>query len=449
MVRVRFAPSPTGYLHVGNARTAILNYLFVKKMKGTFILRIEDTDVERSRTIFIESIISDLSWLGINFDEGPYLQSKRIEIYRGYAERLINEGFAYKCFCSKERLRELRKEMEKIREPPRYDGTCRNLSESERKRLELSGKPYVIRFLAPNRAIEFRDLIFGSVKFPAGYVDDFVLIKGNGTPSYNFAAAIDDMVMGITHVIRGKDHISNTPKQILIFKVFGKEHPQYAHHPLLVGKDGRPLSKREGSNEIKSLKENGILPEAILNFLGVLGRRVEKEVMDLDELISSFSLESISRSDAIFDVEKLLWFNKQHLRRLPSHEIMKKAEIEEDPKIVELLRDNAGTLKDLKEMLGIFRSAEITKDGVDYLKGVKEIESIVKILEESLLTDSLSFSSMVFRLKERGIHLSKENLLALRVLITGRKEGPPLDTILGFIPKSTILGRIECYKRSS
>lgn len=449
MVRVRFAPSPTGYLHAGNARTAILNYLFSKKENGVFILRIEDTDRERSNPFFLESIIEDLSWLKIRWDEGPYFQSERLKIYESYAERMIRDGFAYRCFCSKERLSELRKRWIMSKEPPRYDGKCRNLTESEIRRLESAGEPYVVRFLSPQESVSFEDGIFGEINFPATYVDDFILIKADKTPSYNFAAVIDDMLMDITHVIRGRDHISNTPKQILLFKALGRPHPIYFHHPLLLEKDRRPLSKREGSREIRKLREMGIIPEAIINYLGVLGRKVERELMSPDELIDSFSIHSFSRSDEVFDFEKLLWFNKQHIRGLPAQELGKRAGLSLDERIIDLLKDNVETLTDLRKMMAIFENPEIEEEGIKFLKGVEDAKKIAGIIKESVKNgERLSLQSLKGKIKDEGIPLKKENIMAIRILLTGKMAGPPIDRLLDFIPVNLILGRIECFERN-
>lgn len=450
MVRVRFAPSPTGRLHLGNARTAILNYLFARKENGVFILRIEDTDRLRSQNLYREAIIDDLLWLGIKWDEGPYLQSERIELYKAYAEKLLSQGFAYKCFCSKERLLELKEDLIKSKEPPRYDGKCRDLSEHQRRKLELLGKPYVIRFMAPKKEVKFTDMIFGEIQFPSTYVDDFIIIKADGTPSYNFACAIDDLLMDITHVIRGRDHIANTPKQILIFDALRKKHPIYAHHPLLLEEEGRPLSKREGSKEIDSLKKEGIIPEAIINYLGVLGRNVKKEVMSFEELIESFSFDSISKSDQIFDFNKLLWFNKKHIRMLSAKEIgLRSGLFLEDERIFDAIKENVETLAEIKSMISIFKEPSISEDGLKYLKEHPHASAIAEILDESLNDkNNLSLSFLRTKMEERGISLRKENMMALRILITGKKEGPPIDTLISLIPHDVIKGRIECFRGS-
>ncbi|MCS7281484.1 MAG: glutamate--tRNA ligase [Desulfobacterota bacterium] len=448
MVRVRFAPSPTGYLHVGNARTAILNFLFAKKNGGHFLLRIEDTDRARSDPHFESSILEDLLWLGVKWDEKIYRQSQRLHIYHEYAKTLIDKGYAYKCFCSKERLRKLKEECEKRKEPPRYDKRCKNLSDSERKRLESEGIPSVIRFSTPERTVEFLDSVFGRITFPKDYLDDFIIMKADGTPSYNFAAAVDDMLMGITHVIRGKDHIPNTPKQILIFEALGRPHPVYAHHSLLLGKDGKPLSKREGSNKIRTLREMGILPSAVFNYLTVLGRKTEKEIMDLPEMVESFSIESISRSDAVFDFDKLLWFNRNYIKKLPSDELTALLGLKDEEKeVIDALKENAETLNDLKESIRLFKEPMISEEGFEFLKTVETSEKIACALKDVLeAKEGFSFASIVERLKRLGVLRTKEEILALRVLLTGKKTGPPIDSILRFIPEETIKGRLKWLK---
>ena len=268
MVKVRFAPSPTGHLHIGNAKVALLNYLFAKKQEGIFVLRIEDTDLERSDTSYETSILDDLAWLGITWDEGPVRQTERFEIYRAYAKALLDKSAAYKCFCSQETLEKMREASIKKGMPPRYDGTCRNLSEQQILSLEKNGIPHVVRFKSLDKPIRFVDSIHGEIEFPRDHVDDFILMKQESTPSYNFAVTIDDMAMEITHVIRGADHVSNTPKQIMLFEALGRSAPQYAHHSLLVGEDKKPLSKRHGATKVKDFRENGICPRRFSITLG-------------------------------------------------------------------------------------------------------------------------------------------------------------------------------------
>ncbi|HUJ89976.1 MAG TPA: glutamate--tRNA ligase, partial [Syntrophorhabdales bacterium] len=350
MVRVRFAPSPTGNLHVGNARTAVLNYLLARHNTGKFILRIEDTDLARSEEAFVKSILNDLSWLGMVWDEGPYLQSERIPIYREHADALLSRGHAYKCFCSKEELEAERSDALRRGEPPRYRGKCRVLSESSCQALEKEGSPFVIRLRALEKEIRFQDGMHGEISFPRDHVDDFILVRQDGIPSYNFAAAVDDMVMEITDVVRGSDHLSNTPKQIMLFLMFGKKAPNYAHHGLLMGPDKKPLSKRHGATSIAEFKSMGILPEAVVNYLAIIGRSPQHEFMQVQELVSDFSVDAYSGSDSFFDPDKLLWLNAAYIRALPLERILSELGLTDAwADRVAVLRENGKTLVQIKE----------------------------------------------------------------------------------------------------
>ncbi len=331
--RVRIAPSPTGPFHIGTARTALFNYLFAKKNEGAFILRIEDTDKERSKKEWENDIIKSLLWLGLTWDEGPnpkdinqeigsfgpYHQSKRKKIYRKYLEKLIEEGKAYYCFCSPEELEAKRQYFMSIGEPPRYDGTCRNLTQQEVKKKIQEGKPFVIRLKTPEKIISFVDIIHGKIEIDTSLLGDFVLAKSFEEPLYNFACVIDDYEMKITHIIRGEDHIPNTPKQILIQEALGLPRPQYAHLPLILGPDKSKLSKRHGDVAFSQYIKKGFLPEAMLNFMAFLGWNPgdERELFNLYQLIEEFSLERCQKSPAIFNIQKLIWINGHYIRKKP------------------------------------------------------------------------------------------------------------------------------------
>jgi len=445
MIKVRFAPSPTGNLHVGNLRTAVLNYLYAKNQGGTFTLRIEDTDMERSETRYEISIMDDLKWLGIAWDDGPYRQSDRTDLYRDFAKILLEKGVAYKCFCPKEKLEDARQASLDKGEPPRYDGRCRNLSREELEKFEREGRPYVVRFKPPRKAITFKDGIRGQIQFPPDHVDDFIILKQELTPSYNFAAAIDDMTMGITHVIRGGDHISNTPKQVMLFEAFGKKPPKYAHHSLLVGNDKKPLSKRHGATRITEFRDMGILNTALINYIGILGRGVVKEVMPEEELSRTFTLKSLSGSDSVFDMEKLLWFNKEHIRKVPVEKLLALTGL--SPAYSEkvfLLRENARTLVEMKELLAIFEGTEIANNGLDYLGKASSAGAVRKLVKETLDNEAEVTFEEIF---ERVAHVvdvpKKELFMVLRILLTGRMDGPPLKDMFRLIPKGHILERIQ------
>ncbi|HZI94928.1 MAG TPA: glutamate--tRNA ligase, partial [Patescibacteria group bacterium] len=322
-VRVRFAPSPTGHLHVGNARTALFNWLYARGRGGAFILRIEDTDLERSTARSEEGILEDLRWLGLDHDEGPgiggrfapYRQSERRQRYGAAALRLQQAGDAYRCFCSVQEL-ELERETQRAAGlPPRYAGRCRDVSSSESDR-RAAVEPFVLRFRVAADRVAFDDLIRGHVEFPGTQIGDPVIVRADGTPTYNFAVVIDDLDMEITHVIRGEDHISNTPRQILLYRALGAAPPLFAHLSLVLGPDGSPLSKRHGASSVVDFREKGILPEALVNYLSLLGwaHPEGKELLAVDELIRAFSLERVGHAAAMFDMKKLAWLNAHYLR---------------------------------------------------------------------------------------------------------------------------------------
>ncbi len=331
-VRVRFAPSPTGFLHIGSSRTALFNFLFAKKYQGRFILRIEDTDKERSKKEFEDDIIKNLKWLGIEWDEGPtgegrkengnygpYYQSERQDIYKKYLEQLLKEDKAYYCFCSPEELEAKKQDQISRGLPPRYDGKCSNIPKEEAKKRLEDGEPAVIRFRMPKEKVSFNDAIRGKVEFDASLFGDIVIAKNLETPLYNFAAVVDDFEMKISHVIRGEDHISNTPKQILLQRALGFNQPTYAHLPLILGPDHSKLSKRHGAMSVAEYKKMGYLPEAIINFLAFLGWNpgTEREIYSLSSLIKDFSLEKIQKSGAIFNTKKLDFLNGFYIRQKP------------------------------------------------------------------------------------------------------------------------------------
>jgi glutamyl-tRNA synthetase len=447
MVRVRFAPSPTGYLHIGNTRTLLINYLFARAKGGSLVLRIEDTDIERSHARYEASIIEDLEWLGITWDEGPVRQSDRLNIYLDYADILLKNNSAYKCFCTIEELEKMRENSLKKGEPPKYNGTCRHLSHNTVKSMEEEGKPYVLRFRSLEKQIGFVDDIHGRIDFPRDHVDDFILLKQEHTPSYNFAATVDDMLMGITNVIRGADHVSNTPKQIMLFEALGHKPPQYAHHSLLTGDDKKPLSKRHGVTNIREFRNTGILPQALMNYVGIIGRNVKKELMDMEELIDTFLLDSLSSSDSVFDMDKLLWFNKEYIRKVPAELLLKDTGLSPDLKEkVLLLRENARTLNEIKDMLSIFDGVAIDGEGIEYLKTQKDIRQIIEIIEIILKNNSnITFEQLTHEIQNRTSVKKRDMFMMLRIIFTGRKSGPPLGELFHLIPKDTIIKRITGF----
>ncbi len=449
MVRVRFAPSPTGRLHVGNARTALLNFLLARNKSGTFIIRIEDTDVERSESLFEDAIMEDLRWLGLDWDEGPFRQSERVGLYRQYVDRLLAEGHAYKCFCTKDELEKARADAMGRGQPPRYQGTCRSLPEAVTKRLENEGKPFVVRLRALEREISFSDGMHGMVTFPPDHVDDFILLRQDGLPSYNLAAAIDDMLMEITHVIRGSDHLSNTPKQIMLFLMLGRQPPSYAHHGLLTGPDKKPLSKRHGATSVAEFRHMGVLRDALVNYLGIMGRSVEHDFLSLRELVAGFSIDSFSGSDALFDAEKLLWLNGAHIRALPIERLLTELGLPSSyADKVALLRENGKTLVEIKELLDIFDGSDIHAEAFDYVSHIEGLDRALSALVETLNEHGAPEFEGVYARLEKATGLARRQLMMLlRVAITGREKGPPLKEVFRLATKQVILERVSCLQK--
>jgi glutamyl-tRNA synthetase len=332
--RVRFAPSPTGHLHIGGARTALFNYLFARRHSGTFILRVEDTDQERSTPESVQGILDSLRWLGLEWDEGPgigggegpYFQSERKDIYRGELNRLLEEGKAYSCFCTPADLAARREDAKAQGKSPGYDGRCRRLSEKDREEYRRQGRPMAVRLAVPEGETGWSDLVRGRVTFRNDQFGDFIIRKSDGFPTYHFAVVVDDAAMGISHVIRGDDHISNTPRHLMLFEALGYAPPLFAHVPIILGSDGGRLSKRHGATSIGQYREEGYLPEAMVNYLALLGWSTSesRQTFTLEELIAEFDIPRVSKSSATFDPEKLLWLNNYHYLQLPAAERAKR-----------------------------------------------------------------------------------------------------------------------------
>jgi glutamyl-tRNA synthetase/nondiscriminating glutamyl-tRNA synthetase len=332
IVRVRFAPSPTGQLHIGNVRTALFNWLFARQKRGTFILRIEDTDLERSEARYETQLMDDLKWLGIDWDEGPdvggpyppYRQSDKMDVYRGYAERLIKEQKAYYCFCTAEELERDRQQAMAEQRQPNYSGKCRNLDPAEVERRIAAGEAAAIRLKIPEHPIRFHDIVRGDVEFSNEVVSDPIIVRSSGMPIYNYVVVIDDADMKITHVIRGDDHISNTPKQVAVYEALGLPVPEFAHLSTILGPDRERLSKRHGATSMANFREMGILPEALMNYLALLGWAPsggDREIFSKEELIEEFDLERVNPAPAVFDTEKLHWLNRHYIKQSPPERI--------------------------------------------------------------------------------------------------------------------------------
>ena len=336
MVRVRFAPSPTGYLHVGGARTALFNWLYARRHGGAFVLRIEDTDAERSSWEMVTGIVEGLRWLGLDWDEGPdvggpyapYFQSQRLDRHRAKAEQLVNEGRAYYCFCSTDVLQKKREAAEFSGGGWIYDRACLALGADEIARLKASSAARAIRFRVPEGVTAFDDLVHGRIEFANGVIEDFVIVRSDGQPTYHLSVVADDIEMRITHVVRGDDHISNTPKHLLLLSAFGANVPAFAHVPLILGQDKKRLSKRHGATSVTEYERRGYLPEAMVNFLALLGWSpgTDQELFSRNGLVEQFTLQGITGSNAVFNLEKLDWMNQQHLLRLPVDEVARRIE---------------------------------------------------------------------------------------------------------------------------
>ena len=468
-VRVRFAPSPTGLLHIGNARTALYNKLFALQHNGVFILRIEDTDVARFDPAAEATIMEDLRWLGMAWDEGPdaggshgpYRQSERTQIYQKYAQQLLREERTYPCFCTPAELAEMREQLLAKGQRPRYVGRCRRLSAEQARELEKEGKKASLRFKVPEGATVVRDIIHGRKVFENKLMGDFVIMRSDGTPAYNFAAVVDDASMEITHVIRGEDHLPNTPRQIILYEALGFVPPHFAHHPFLVASDGERLSKRYGAVSVRAYRDQGFLPQAMANYLALLGGGLpgKEEIMSWKEMIKCFSLEGIARSPAAFDIGKLRWLNRSHLRAMRGEDILPHArpflkdlpleEVTEAwlAQVLDAVKENAETLAELRSLIAIFlpkgfsladeARAALAKDGA--LAAVKAMEEIVAGMEEVREED---FPGIVAQLKKQTGFKGKDLLAPLRAALTGRTEGPELQKVLALLGKQVILERL-------
>ncbi len=461
MVVSRFAPSPTGYLHLGNARTAIFSYLFARHHGGKFILRIEDTDRERSTKEFEEMLLEDLMWLGLDWDEF-YRQSERFHIYEEYAQRLVESGHAYPCFCSVEELEEERKKAEEKGIPYRYSGKCRALSKEEAEDLKKDGKPYTIRFRVPDgRVVVFEDLIKGHIAINVDDFGDFVIVRSDGTPTYNFVVVVDDALMGVTHVIRGEDHIPNTPKQILIYEALGFDVPKFAHLPVILGEDRSKLSKRHGAVSVRNYREEGYIPEALFNYLCLLGwapKEEGKEIYSKEELIGIFQLEDVNSSPAVFSKEKLRWMNGVYIREvLPLDRLVEefipfleragyKVERDYVKRVLQKTRDSFETLLEGVERLKPFFAQEVSysEEALAVLEN-QSSRSVLELFLQKAQEGDLSSQ----RIKEIAKEIQKELNLkakdvwhALRASLTGELEGVGVDIICDVMPKEKVLERV-------
>ncbi|MFZ5515712.1 MAG: glutamate--tRNA ligase [Candidatus Zhuqueibacterota bacterium] len=466
--RVRFAPSPTGHLHIGNARTAILNWLFARHMNGKFLLRIEDTDQERSADEYIKFIYEDLRWLGLYWDEGPdvggphknYRQSERLPIYQSFAKKLMDQGQAYYCFCTPEELEVARKESLARGESSIYNGRCRNLTKAEQDAFFTEGRKPAIRFRVPDGAISFTDVVKGELTFEHDNIGDFVIMRGEGIPTYNFAAVVDDGLMEITHIIRGDDHVSNTPRQVVIYNALGFTIPVFVHIPMILGQDRTRLSKRHGATSIDQYRYKGYLPEVMINFLSLLSWSSISgdEILSIERLIEEFDFGRISKSAAVFDVEKLSWMNGFYLRQIDLDRLTHLAipylrqanyavdNFENVKRNIKVIRDKIETLDQVVEQAAVFYQDHAAIDNPEAKLMVRK-DSSQKIfwsfLRELNTIEVLDVD--IFRLimktvqKETGV-MGKDLWMPIRIALTGKMHGPELPEV------AEILGKEKCEK---
>ncbi|OHA66872.1 MAG: glutamate--tRNA ligase [Candidatus Wildermuthbacteria bacterium RIFCSPHIGHO2_02_FULL_47_12] len=472
-VRTRFAPSPTGPLHMGNARTALFNYLFAKKEEGVFVLRVEDTDKERSAPEWEKDLLENLHWLGLEWDEGPsapgqctgefgpYRQSERTKIYKEYLEKLLQEQKAYWCFCSAEDLEAQRQDQLSRGVAPKYKGTCRGLSKEEQEKQLQSGKPAIVRLLVPEKTVSFKDLIRGDIHFDMGLVGDIVLAKDLETPLYNFTVVIDDYLMKITHVIRGEDHISNTPKQMILEEALGFPHTiQYTHLPLILGEDRTKLSKRHGDNSVTRFRKEGYLPEAVVNFLALLGWNPgdEREIFSLENLVKEFSMDKVQKSNAVFNMQRLGWINGSYIRQKTSKELaelaapyLPKASLDAIEKIVMLYKERLKKLSEIGELADFFftEKLEYPKEMLKWKQYVdKDIEKALGTVEQilSLVPDADWTKEVIGELLLKEAEKTGDRgylLWPMRVALTGKQASPGPFEVAEALEKEKTLARIK------
>jgi nondiscriminating glutamyl-tRNA synthetase len=467
-MRVRFAPSPTGQLHVGNARTALFNWLLARGQNGTFILRIEDTDLERSTRESEQAILDDLRWMGLQWDEGvevggpypPYRQTERMQSYVDHTNRLLAEGKGYYCFCSPETLEAHRKAQLAAGLPPKYAGTCRRIPAEEAARRKAAGEAPVVRLKVPEgRSVVFNDVVRGEVTFHTDVIGDPVLVRSDGIPAYNFAVVIDDALMKVTHVIRGEDHISNTPRQILLYEAYGYTPPVFAHLSLVMGPDHAPLSKRHGATSVKEFRDKGYLPEALVNYLALIGWSPgqNEELLPADELARRFRLENVAHSAGVFDEDKLAWANRHYLKLCAPNRLITLAEpyLRESGMIVgalsiegrawlEWVLPSLAASIDRLQQLPVRLEAVFAQPRAP-LEEENRNPSLIKAMADELetgtrLVDRETFRAFANRVKDRTGLKAKNLFHPIRVVLTGSHEGPELDLIIPAIERAANMG---------
>lgn len=477
-VKVRFAPSPTGPLHIGGARTALFNYLFAAGREGTFILRIEDTDLDRSNRESELEIIEALRWLGISWNEGievggangPYRQTERLNIYKQYTDKLISEGNAYLCYCTEEELEQERQELIERGETPRYLGKCRKLTEQQRTDFEAQGRKPVVRFKVPeDKQIVINDAVRGRVVFESDGIGDYIIVKSDGIPTYNYAVVLDDALMGINHVLRGEEHLSNTPRQILIYEALDMPSPAFAHISLILNTEGRKMSKRDGDTAVLDYRRKGYLPQAIVNFIALLGWSPagEREFFTMEELKKEFSLERVSKSPGVFDLNKLNHINSYYIKQTPDHKLVEfvlpfleeegmfaKEQISEEEKVwvtdfIGAVKEKINNLSEVRDYINYFRGSDLGEPEEE-AKTILKAETVPQVLDlfrkKVLAASPLDAEAAKLILKEITKELGlkgKDVFMPVRIALTGQMHGPDLDRIIALLGKDNIEGRLE------
>lgn len=455
-VVTRFAPSPTGYLHVGGARTALYSWLYAKSQGGKFILRIEDTDIERSTPQAKQAILDGMTWLGLEHDEGPYYQTERFDRYNHYIDQLLEKGLAYRCYMSSEELNSIREEQEKRGEKPRYPGTWRDRTDHP------DDTPFAIRFKNPkDGAVVFKDHVRGDISISNTELDDLVIRRTDGAPTYNFCVVVDDWEMGITHVVRGEDHINNTPRQINILKALGAPVPEYAHVSMILGDDGKKLSKRHGAVSVMQYRDDGFLPQAVLNYLVRLGwSHGDQEIFSVDEMISLFSLDNISKSASAFNTDKLIWLNQHYIKTLHASEVALHArwhfeqqgiELGNGPaleNVIDVQADRVDTLKELAEISRYFFEELTEFDANAAKKHLRPVAkaNLIAVRDALAALNDWTQDSIQKTINETadslGVGMGKVGM-PLRVAVTGSGNSPSLDVTLVLIEQNTVVQRIN------
>lgn len=456
-IKTRFAPSPTGFLHIGGARTSLYSWLFARHNNGEFVLRVEDTDFERNSEEATQGIIEAMEWLGMEYDEGPYFQSKRMDRYQEVIDQMLENGTAYRCYCSKEQLQADREQQEANKEKPKYVGRCRHLTKEQQ---DLS-KPHCIRFKNPEQGIvTFDDAIRGSISFDNVELDDFIIARTDGTPTYNFCVVVDDFDMGITHVIRGEDHINNTPRQINVLEALGAPIPTYAHVSMINGQDGKKLSKRHGAVNVMQFKEDGYLPEAIINYIARLGwGHGDQEIFSRAELIKYFDISNVSKNPSSFDYAKLNWLNQHYMREMSAQNLAEKvaefASYNVNSKatapyeqVVRIFVERCHTLKEIAEQAAFIYLPVTELDESAAKKHLKSVE-VLELLKVKLSTATKEDFTATFVHQvmnevagELEVGMGKVGM-PLRVAVTGVGQSPAIDVLASFVGQEEVVSRLD------